>query len=269
MLPIKSPDQIDALAAAGRVLDTIIEDVILREVRPGRTTAEVAQRTHELILARKGEPVLRGYQQASIAVPFPASACVCINEEVVHAVPSTRIIRPGDIVTVDVAMRYRGWCIDTAWSVAVPGEAATSNAGRAARLQMAAAKAVALTRDLARPGTRWSSIAKRVQQAVAAEGMHLLHGYCGHGVGETLHEAPRVSYTSKDWNLPGEDFTLWPGMVLCIEPIIGEGKATAQTMTLDDHWTVITTDARWTAHEEQCVAITRDGCRVLAGSAQY
>jgi methionyl aminopeptidase len=269
MLPIKSPDQIDALAAAGRVLDTIIEDVILREVRPGRTTAEVAQRAHELILARKGEPVLRGYQQASIPVPYPASACVCVNEEVVHAVPSTRIIRAGDIVTVDVAMRYRGWCIDTAWSVAVAGEIPKESAGRAARLQAAAAKAVALTRELARPGVRWSSIAGRVDEAIRTEGMHLLHGYCGHGTGEALHEAPRVSYTSRDWTLAGEDFTLWPGMVLCIEPIVCEGTGKARTMTLDDHWTVITEDARWTAHEEQCIAITRDGCRVLAGSAQY
>jgi methionyl aminopeptidase len=269
MIPLKSPDQIDALAAAGRVLDTIIEDVILREVRPGRTTGEVAQRAHEMILARKGEPVLRGYQQAGIPVPFPASACVCVNEEVVHAVPSARIIRPGDIVTVDVAMRYRGWCIDTAWSVAVPGAQAAGALGRAARLQAAAAKAVAKTRELARPGVRWSSIAAQVQQAVAAEGMHLLHGYCGHGVGEALHEAPRVSYTSRDWTKPDEDFTLWPGMVLCIEPIVCEGLENARTMTLDDHWTVITADARWTAHEEQCIAVTREGCRVLAGSAQY
>ncbi len=271
-IPIKSPAEIEALAAAGRVLDTIIEDVILREVRPGRSTRDIAARTHELIIARKGDPVLLGYTQAGITTPFPASACVCVNEEVVHAVPSSRLIRAGDIVTVDVAMRYRGWCIDTAWSVPVRHDgtgAGSSESQRAKNLQVVAARAIATTRTLARSGVRWSSIASAVQREVAEQQMHLIHGYCGHGVGKALHESPRVSYTSRDWTLPGEDFTLWPGMVLCIEPIVCEGSKPAELLTLDDAWTIITADGRWTAHEEQCIAVTRDDTRVLAGSTQY
>lgn len=279
-IEIKSPQQVRAIAAAGRVLDTIIEDVILHEVKPGVTTAKVEARVHDMILSRGGEPVLRGYMQAGpCAAPsptatnssaFPGSACVCINEEVVHAVPSTRIMREGDIATVDVAIRYRGWCVDTAWSVAVrDADTPASSCARAESLQTAAADILRTARDMMMPGTRWSTIATACQQLAASRNMHLIHGYCGHGIGHNLHESPRVSFTSKDWTKQGEDFTLWPGMVLCIEPIVCEGLAPATLTTLDDGWTVLTTDRRWTAHEEECVVVTNQGAKVLSGAGQY
>ncbi len=290
-LEIKSPQEVQAIAAAGRVLDTIIEDVILREVKPGVTTAEVEARVHDMILARGGEPVFRGYTQTgsggggtggvgggSGGVSFSGSACVCVNEEVVHAVPSTRIVREGDLLTVDVAMRYRGWCIDTAWSVAVRGVATGSTgdnaggqakSGRAEALQAAAADVLRTAREMMQPGVRWSTIAATCQKLVASRGMHFVHGYCGHGIGRQLHESPRVSFTSKDWSKAGEDFTLWPGMVLCVEPIVCEGLEPSGLTTLDDGWTVITNDRRWTAHEEECVVVTVEGARVLAGAGQY
>ena len=271
-IEIKSPQEVQAIAAAGRVLDTIIEDVILREVKPGVTTADIEARVHEMILARGGEPVLRGYSQAGVGsggVPFPGSACVCVNEEVVHAVPSTRIVRAGDLLTVDVAMRYRGWCIDTAWSVAVRDVASNTPCARAESLQTTAADVLRTARQMMKPGTRWSTITAACQQLVASRGMHFVHGYCGHGIGHNLHESPRVSFTSKDWSKSGEDFTLWPGMVLCVEPIVCEGTNQAALTTLDDGWTVITNDRRWTAHEEECVVITLEGPRVLAGAGQY
>lgn len=269
-LEIKSPQEVQAIAAAGRVLDTIIEDVILREVKPGVTTAEIEARVHEMIIARGGEPVLRGYtQHGGDGVPFSGSACVCVNEEVVHAVPSTRIVREGDLLTVDVAMRYRGWCIDTAWSVAVRGSNGNVSCARAESLQSTAADVLRTAREMIKPGVRWSTIAAACQQLVTSRGMHFVHGYCGHGIGRHLHESPRVSFTSKDWSKSGEDFTLWPGMVLCIEPIVCEGKDAASLTTLDDGWTVITNDRRWTAHEEECVVVTVEGARVLAGAGQY
>ncbi|GDX97732.1 methionine aminopeptidase [Phycisphaerae bacterium] len=261
---LKTPTQVARIARAGRILDTVIDDLALRELRPGRTTAEVGAIAEKMILARGGELLLKGYKQAGIETPFPSGVCICVNEEVVHAPPSTRIIREGDIVTIDVALRVAGWCIDTAWTVPIPASD-PAKAKRAIALSAAASRTLRHALAMCRAGVRWSTIAQSTSEFVRSEGCHLISGYCGHGIGEQLHESPRLAFSSKDWTRGGEDFTLYPGMVLCVEPIVCEGKEPAGLITLDDHWTVITTNRAWAAHEERCVEITRTGCRVLAG----
>jgi methionyl aminopeptidase len=247
--------------------------VALLACEPGATTREVADRAEQLILARKATPILRGYAHADAPVgaqgtrDFPAAACTCVNEEVVHAVPSMRILRPGDVATIDVALEYAGWCVDSAWSVVVGG-LAHPNSARALALVRASQAVLAHSLALARPGVRWSTIAESGARVARDMGCTLVQGYCGHGIGRSLHESPRLAFTSTDWARPGEDFVLRPGMVLCVEPILVEGVAPASLTLLDDGWTVLTDDARWTAHEERCVAITRTGVRVIAGAEE-
>ncbi|HYF15250.1 MAG TPA: type I methionyl aminopeptidase [Phycisphaerales bacterium] len=260
-IPLKSPAQIDAIAAAGRVLDTVLHDLALRDLQPGVTTRELSERADRLIRARRATPALLGYRQGG-APAFSGAACVCVNEEVVHAAPSSRIVRAGDVVTIDCAIEYKGWHADTAWTVAVD-----DRSGRASRLQALAAGTLADAAAAIAPGVRWSSIADAARERVAREGCCLLAGYCGHGVGRALHEPPRLSFVSRDWSAPGEDVVLQAGMVLCVEPIICEGTSPPPLAVLDDGWTVVTADRRWTAHEEVCVAVTRTGSRVLAGCA--
>ncbi|MFN7315416.1 MAG: type I methionyl aminopeptidase [Phycisphaerae bacterium] len=263
-ITLKTPTQVARIARAGRVLDTVIDDLALRELRPGRTTAEVGAVAEKMILARGGELLLKGYTQAGIATPFPSGVCICVNEEVVHAPPSSRIIREGDLVTIDVALRVGGWCIDTAWSVPIVGSDA-SKAQRAVKLAGAATATLRHALSKCRGGVKWSAVAESTAAFARSRGCHLVSGYCGHGIGEALHEAPRLAFTSKDWSRSGEDFTLYPGMVLCVEPIVCEGVEPAGLITLDDAWTVITTNRAWAAHEERCIEVTRTGCRVLAG----
>jgi methionyl aminopeptidase len=263
-ITLKTPTQVARIARAGRILDTVIDDLALRELHAGRTTAEVGAVAEKMIVARGGELLLKGYTQAGIATPFPSGVCICVNEEVVHAPPSSRIIREGDLVTIDVALRVDGWCIDTAWSVPVVGSDA-STAQRAVRLAATAAATLRHALSLCRAGARWSAIAQSTAAYAAEHGCHLVSGYCGHGIGQALHEAPRLAFASKDWSRSGEDFTLYPGMVLCVEPIVCEGREPAGLVTLDDAWTVITTNRAWAAHEERWMEVTRQGCRVLAG----
>lgn len=257
---LKSSDEIDAIARSGAALWKIIHAVSLA-ARPGMTTHELDQIAEQHLHDAGARPILKGYVSGA-SPPFPSCSCMSVNEEVVHSIPGPRTLRAGDVLSVDLAASFDGWCVDAAQTVLMPGASDSS-----VRLSDAARRAVALAIAHVKPGVQWSDVARQVAAEVRAAGLALVRGYDGHGIGRKLHESPRawlhdarVNAASTD----SPDFTLWPGMVFTIEPVLAAGSGVVRTRP--DGWTVETVDGSWAAHEERTVAVVADGCRVLTGT---
>lgn len=252
-----------ACDAAARVLREA-----LAACRPGVTTRDIERAARRAIEQSGAEPIFLGLTQRDSA-PFPACACVSINEEVAHGVPSSRVVARGDLVKIDLGLRLEGWCADIA-STTVAGLEEPRNPRR---------RAIDSSRDLIRlaisrilPGTRWSSIALELEQRAAALGYAIVAELVGHGIGRTPHEPPAVpTYWT---GFTGDDFTLEPGMVLAIEPVLcfpREGPAPASEAVrrapvhlAANGWTCRTSDASLAVHEERMVLITPSGAEALA-----
>jgi len=249
---IKTEDQIAALRRAGSALSRALQLACLA-VAPGRTTRAIDAVFERALRDEGAEPILKGLQRGA-APPFPGSCCVCVNEEVVHAVPRDRPLGTGDLVSIDGAARLHGWCVDAARSVSV-GESE-----RAARLIGAAGRCSKRALGAIKPGVRWSRVASEIRDAAAERGVELLPGFDGHGIGRALHEPPRFWLTEG----PQEecpDFELRPGMVFTLEPIVTEQAGPVRV--LDDRWTVVLADGSWACHEEITVAVSGSGADVL------
>lgn len=231
----------------------------LGAVGSGRTTGDIAA----IVSAR-----LRDAGAAPAAAsppgrpPFPGCCAVCVNEEVAFGIPGDRILRAGDLVTIDVALRLGGWCADVARCVVV----GAGSAGR--ELVDAAGRCLEAGLRTMLPGHPWSRVAAGVAAAAREAGAGLVRGYAGHGIGRGLHEAPEAWLGTGPGGSGGQDFTLRPGMVLTLEPIVTEGgprNGEPDLIVLDDGWTVLAGDRRRACCEERTVAITRAGPVVLTG----
>lgn len=255
-IAIRSPREIECLAAVGAVLDQALA-AALDHARPGVTTLDIAAAVERQVRGLGAVPVLLGHVGPSDNRPFPGAICACVNEQVVHAPPGPRHLRAGDILTIDLAIARDGWHADAARSTLMG-----DRGERAARLASVARQAADLAASLLTPGRRWSQVIARVRERAAADGMSILTGFDGHGIGRQLHEPPRCGFHPST-----PDFVLRPGMVLCVEPIVCESPSPPATVSADDGWTVLTADRSWTAHEERCVAVTLGPPRVLAGAA--
>lgn len=258
-ISLRSTAEIDAIAHAGAVLWKVIS-AVAAAARPGVSTHELDQLAEQLLHDAGARPILKGYTSGN-APPFPACSCLSINDEVVHAVPGPRVLQLGDALTVDLAASVDGWCADAARTVLMPG-----TDDRTARLAQAASQALATAISLVRPGVQWSTIAARVAADARAAGFTLVRGYDGHGIGRALHESPRAWLHDAAPPTP-PDFTLWPGMVFTIEPVLTMGSGLVRTRP--DGWTVETADGSRAAHEERTVAVTFDGRRVLTGPDDF
>jgi len=219
-------------------------------IRPGVSTQAIDELVRDFVKERGG--ILLFYKYKG----FPANSCVSINEEVVHGIPKRRRkLKEGDIVTVDIGVRHKGYCGDSAWTFPV-GE--ISN--KAARLMEVGATALQKGVDACLPMSRVSDIGRAIQEYVEREGYHVVKKFVGHGIGTKLHEEPQVpNYVDK--GLLKQDPLLCPGMVLAIEPMVNIG--TEDVETLDDGWTVVTANRELSVHFEHTVAVTDDGPRVL------
>jgi methionyl aminopeptidase len=257
-IPIKSPRDLEEMRRAGAVLWEILGRAVAG-VSPGITTAEIDRRIAADIAAAGAEPL--GQE-----VGFPAAASVCINEEAVHGVPGPRIVRAGDVVTIDAALRLGGWCVDAARAVLVG-----KGSEEARRLVAAARGAVEAAIAAMRPGRRWSEVAAEAARVARGAGCAVVAEYAGHGIGRELHEPPACPFARNPAESggqrpsPGQDFILRPGMTLTIEPVLTLGGPAV--LGLDDGWTVATADRSWAAHEERTAAVVRRGSEVLTGPA--
>jgi methionyl aminopeptidase len=249
---LKTPEQIAQMRQAGKVVAEALR--IARGMAvPGTRTLDIDQAIDALFDRHKAEPLFKGYPGKR---PFPASSCICLNEQVVHGIPGPRVLRPGDLLKVDTACKLDGFCADAAICVPI-GENARPDIKR---LVQTAEEALALAiRELTRK-KRWSEIAAMMQQHVHKCGFSIVERFVGHGIGRSMHEAPQVpNYTNRE--MREVDFDIEVGLVLAIEPMVNFGKKDVQE--LPDQWTVITRDRLPSAHVEHTVAITEQGVQVL------
>lgn len=246
MIHLKTPQEIEEMKAAGALSKAALRHVG-RMVRPGVSTAELDAIAESYIRMHGGIPSFKGYGG------FPGSICSSVNEEIVHGIPSqTRILKEGDIISVDVGATVNGWVGDNAWTFYV-GEpsAEVRELCEVTRECLDAAIAEAY------PGRRLGDIGAAVQQLAERHGFGVVRDFVGHAVGHTMHEEPSV----KNYGKRGRGITLQAGMVLAIEPMITLGAY--DTAVLANGWTAVTTDGSPSAHYENTVAITMDGPVIL------
>lgn len=247
MIILKSRDEIAGIQRAGQVLAALHRELELR-VNPGVSTAGLDTFAEEFIRSHDGaEPAFKGLYG------FPASLCTSVNEEVVHGIPSTgRVLRAGDIVSVDAGVSLDGWFADAARTFAV-GEVDAQSA----RLLEVTRAALAAGIAQARPGRRLGDLGHAIQTVAEKAGFGVVRDLVGHGIGRGPHEEPQVP----NYGQPGRGVRLQAGMVLAIEPMVNAGGIAVRTLT--DRWTVVSADGSRSAHFEETVAITTDGPAVL------
>ncbi|MBD3235373.1 MAG: type I methionyl aminopeptidase [Candidatus Eisenbacteria bacterium] len=245
MIAIRRPEEIERIAESARIVAGALSGVAER-IRAGVTTQELEEGIEDYIRSQGARPSFKGYRG------FPASACISINDVVVHGIPSERRLREGDIVSVDVGAYKDGYHGDGAWTFPV-GEIAAA----AARLMEVTHGA--LERGIARalPGARLGEVSHAVQAYVESHGYSIVRALVGHGIGEQLHEDPQVP----NFGSPRQGPVLRAGMVMAIEPMVNAGGF--QVYTEADEWTVVSRDHSLSAHFEHTVAITDEGPRIL------
>ena len=239
MIIIKSDREIDLMRESGKVTGFILKE-LENFIRPGISTADIDRFVEDIIRKNGMIPTFKGYGG------FPASACVSINDEVVHGIPDKkRIIREGDIVSVDVGSTYKGYVSDAARTYAV-GE--VSDIAR--KLMDATRDSFFAGLEFCRVGCRLSDISHAIQVKAESEGFSVIRDFVGHGVGQNMHEEPQIP----NFGTAGRGPRLAKGMVFAIEPMICEGGYDVRTLSND--WTVVTLDGKLSAHYENTVVIT-------------
>ncbi|HEX8318406.1 type I methionyl aminopeptidase [Longimicrobium sp.] len=247
MIHLKSAAEIDTIARAGAILASLWRAIPAR-VAPGVSTGELDRWAESFIRSHPGaEPAFKGLYG------FPATLCISVNHEVVHGIPSSRrVLREGDIVSVDCGVKLEGFYADAAVTLPV-GAVAEPVAELLELTQLALARGIAE----ARPGSRLGDVGAAIQEVADGAGYGVVRELVGHGVGRQPHEEPQVP----NFGVRGKGLKLLEGMVLAIEPMFNLGTATVRT--LPDRWTVVTADRKVSAHFEHTVAVTADGPRIL------
>ena len=239
MIIIKNSEQLKLMRIAGRITAEALM-VAKESIRPGMSTLELDTKIRNHIEKCGATPTFLGYNG------FPGSACISINEQVIHGIPSNQvIIREGDIVKVDVGARFRGYNGDSARTFAV-GKVSDE----ALRLISVTEQSFYEAMKVAKAGNRIGDIGHAVENFVISNGFSVVKTYTGHGVGADLHEEPEIP----NYGRPGRGARLYPGMTLAIEPMVNAG--TENVKVLRDGWTVVTADGKLSAHYENSIAIT-------------
>lgn len=245
MIIAKSAAEIDVMREAGRITALAL-DAVSSAVAPGITTADLDAIAEGVIVKAGARPAFKGYHG------FPATLCTSVNDQVVHGIPGARVLREGEIVSVDCGAIVDGYYGDSARTFPVGQVSA-----EAARLMDVTRLSLEAGIARCRPGMRLYDVSAAVQQVAEAAGFSVVREYVGHGIGRAMHEDPQVPNYGKAGTGP----TLRTGMVLAIEPMINAGGADVRS--LDDGWTVVTLDGAMSAHFEHTVAVTEDGPLVL------
>jgi methionyl aminopeptidase len=246
MIILKTPDEIETMVKASKLVAETLQ-ALKREVRPGVSTDDLDRLAEELIRSRGGIPAFKGYRS------YPKTLCASINEQVVHGIPSKRVLKEGDIIGLDLGAIVDGFYGDSA--VTVPVGAIHP---RVQELVRVTEEALYKGIEQAVVGNRLSDISHAVQKHAEAAGFSVVTDFVGHGIGRQLHEDPQVP----NYGRPGQGPRLQVGMVLAIEPMVNMGKSGVQI--LDDQWTAVTQDGSLSAHFEHTIAIQPSGpARIL------
>jgi methionyl aminopeptidase len=242
---LKSSREIASMREAGRIA-AIVLDSVARAVRPEITTRELDDIAVDELRRLGAEPSFKGYRG------FPASICASINEEVVHGIPGRRVLREGDIVSLDFGARVNGFHGDAAVTV---GVGTISSAAR--KIIDTTSGALGAGIAAAGVGVRLGDVSAAIQRYAEARGFSVVREYVGHGIGHDLHEDPQVP----NFGVPGEGPLLQRGMTLALEPMVNAGGY--RTKVAEDGWTVVTADGSLSAHFEHTIAIGEYGADIL------
>lgn len=246
MIEIKSKHELDLMRASGKVTAAVLK-LMTQLVKPGVSTYDLDKAAEETILSFGATPCFLGY------AGYPGSICASINEEVVHGIPKKdRILKSGDIISIDTGARLDGFCSDAAITLGV-GKVSDE----AQRLMDVTKKSLHKAIGLVKPGARLGDIGHAVETFAELHNMGVVRDYCGHGIGRNMHEEPSIPNFGK----PGTGPMLEEGMVLAIEPMITAG--TYRVRQLSDGWTVVTRDGSNAAHFEHTVAVTANGSEIF------
>ncbi len=242
MILIKSARELDLMSKSGELLGGILADVE-KEIRPGVTTEKLNAWVDDKITKAGAKPSFKGYRG------FPAAACISVNEEVVHGIPTNeRVLNEGDIVGIDIGTFLHGYHADAARTFAV-GEISQS----AKQLIATTKESFFAGIEKAVVGARIGDISNAVQQIVERDGYSVVRELTGHGIGSELHEDPSIP----NFGAKGKGPRLKAGMTLAVEPMVNEGDYNVRM--LSDGWTIVTKDKSLSAHYENTIAITPDG----------
>jgi methionyl aminopeptidase len=245
----KSPEELDKMRKAGRIVAGTIETVVAA-VQPGRSTLDLDRLAERYIRDQGAIPSFKGYRGT-----YPASICASIDEEIVHGIPSgTRKLTEGMVLSLDFGAIWEGFHGDAAVTVFVGGQAPSEEA---AALVKETEHALGVAIDAVRPGGRLSDIGHAIESVADAAGLGVIREYGGHGIGRSMHEEPWV----QNWGQPGRGPELRPGLALALEPMFTLGGE--ENRLLADGWTVVTMDGSLAAHFEHTIAVTEDGPEIL------
>ena len=245
MIQLKNKAQIDAMRDACRISG---EALALggQHVKPGVTTGQINEIIHRYILKQGATPSFLGYGG------FPGSACISVNEEVIHGIPGNRELKDGDVVKIDVGAYYRGYHGDNANTFIVG-----KGSAEAEHLVEVTKQCFYEGLKFVMAGNRLGDLGHSIQEYVEANGCSVVREYVGHGIGKALHEDPNVP----NYGAPGRGLRLLTGMVIAIEPMVCAGDH--RVRVLPDKWTVVTCDGKPSAHYEHTVALTAHGVELL------
>jgi methionyl aminopeptidase len=242
---LKQPNEVDILRKAGKILSSIVVP-LQSSLTSGMSTKDIDLKAEELIYKNKVVSAFKGYRG------FPGTACISVNEGVVHGIPGQRIVKDGDIVSLDIGIIHEGYYSDTAVTVPVGNISADNQ-----RLLDVARGSLSRGIEQARVGNRLSDISFAVQSFVEMHGFSVVRDFVGHGIGKQLHEEPEIP----NYGRAGQGPVLAEGMVFAIEPMVNMGSH--RTKILNDGWTVVTEDGKPSAHFEHTIVITSKGPEIL------
>ena len=246
MIEVKNDSELQKMREAGKVTAAVLK-LMTELVKPGISTWELDAAAEKTIRAFGAAPLFLGYYG------FPGSICASVNEEVVHGIPKKdRILKSGDIISIDTGARLDGFCSDAAITLGV-GKVSDE----AQRLMDVTKKSLYKAIGQVKPGNRLGDVEHAVETFAIANGMGVVRDYCGHGIGRNMHEEPSIP----NFGRPGTGPLLEKGMVLAIEPMLTAG--TYKVRELDDGWTVVTADGKYAAHFEHTVAVTAHGSEIF------
>jgi methionyl aminopeptidase len=245
MIICKTQRELEIMREAGRIV-ALTHQELQKYIKPGISTKELDAIAEKYILGCDAIPSFKGYNG------FRGSICASVNEELVHGIPGDRVLREGDIISIDIGAKYNGYHGDSAWTYAVG-----TISDETQQLLDVTEKSLYIGLKEAKPGERLSNISHAIQTYVEEHNFSVVREYVGHGVGQELHEDPQIPH----YGPPNKGPRLKPGMVLAIEPMVNAG--TRYVKTLADDWTVVTVDGKVCAHFEHTVAITENGYEIL------
>lgn len=253
MIIRKSPAELEKMRKAGLIVYQILER-LKKMVQPGITTLDLEAEAERMMKEAGAKPAFKGYYVPAAGGKYPFVLCTSVNEEVVHGMPSAkRVLREGDIVSIDTGVAVDGYYGDSA--VTVPVGRISEEAQRLLRVTE---EALELAIAQMKAGNRLFDVCGAIERHVTQNGFSVVREFVGHGIGASLHEEPQVpNYVDRR----NENPRLKEGMVLAIEPMVNAGRP--ETKILDDRWTAVTRDGSYAAHFEHTVAVTSNGPWVL------